>query len=55
MPTEEGPALATLEELKVRGENAIAATREIIRDMKRLADAVRRDAETMIRGARILR
>lgn len=43
----------TLEELKTRGNDAMAETREIIRDMRSHAAEVRHTATTTIRGVRV--
>lgn len=50
MESGKGPEVATLAELKVRGERAIATTRAIIRDMKRQAEEVKRDAAILLSG-----
>lgn len=55
MRTEERVTFVELEALKWRGDIAIEATREIIRDMRQHVVDVRRDAATMVRDRRVLR
>ena len=44
-----------LDELKTRGDNAMAETRQIIRDLKLHAHDVHRDVVTTVRGRRAKR